>query len=371
MHRSKKAVILGGGFSGCVWAHMLGNLGWQVELFERDPYLGGGCRTHWHGGHPYTLGPRHLFTAHKRSFDFFEERLPQRRLAHYLLTYVERDNEFYSYPMHEDDIERMPDKETIHQELSNRPPLDQAKNFEEYWLASVGPTLYEKFVKSYSKKMWQIESNTQITDFKFDGKGIQLRKGTHEVSPHLYISYPHDPAGWNKFFDETTLQTPNVNIHLNTTISEIDGDKARVKVDGQWIEGDILVSSFSPDFLFQKRYGELQYIGREFMKLVLPIEHAIPDPTFFLHYANDEPFTRVVEYKKLTQHKAPNTLLGIEIPSTKNKLYPYPVKEQQDLAQKYFDDMPDNLISVGRMGNYRYFDIGMIINEAYEKIEKL
>jgi UDP-galactopyranose mutase len=367
----KQAIILGGGFAGCVWAHLLGHKGWKVDLYEAAPHLGGGCRTHWYGGHPYTLGPRHLFTPYQRVFEFFEERLPQRRLDHYLLTYVERDHAFYSYPMHSDDVARMPDAAQVREELAHLPDPATATNFEACWLAKVGPTLYNKFVKNYSRKMWQIESNTVLTDFKFDGKGIGLRTGTHQVRPDLFVSYPHHPTGWNPFFDEVTVRTPGVTIHLNTPIAEIDGDRARVRLGGDWRTADLVVSSLSPDDLFQRRYGELQYIGRDFMKLVLPIEHAIPDPTYFLHYANDEPFTRVVEYKKLTGHRAPDTLLGIEIPSKNNKLYPYPVKEQQDLAARYFADLPANLLSVGRMGNYRYFDIGMIVDEALTKSANL
>ncbi len=371
MKRSKHAIILGGGFSGCVWAHILGHKGWSVDLYEKDSTLGGGCRTLWYGGHPYTFGPRHLFTAHKHVLDFLDERLKQRILDHYLLTYVERDDAFYSYPIHEDDISKMPDEEKIRLELEKRPDISKVKNFEEYWLASVGPTLYEKFVKNYSKKMWNIEDNAELTDFKFDGKGVKLRTGTHQVRPDIYITYPYDPRGWNPFFDETTPQTPGVTIHTNCEINAIDGDDASVIIDGKKVKPDLLVSSLSPDWLFQKRYGELQYMGRDFQKLVLPIEQAIPDPTYFLHYANDEPFTRVVEYKKLTGHKSNNTLLGIEIPSTRNKLYPYPVLEQQRLADKYFNDMPNNLVSVGRMGNYRYYDIGMIVDEAIKKSENL
>lgn len=368
---SNKAIVLGGGFAGCTWAHILGNKGWNVDLFEASSLLGGGCRTLWYGGHPYTFGPRHLFCAHQHVYDFLNERLPQRDLKHYLLTYVERDNEFYSYPIHSDDVKRMPDRELIEGELENRPSLEAASDFEEYWQASVGPTLYSKFVEAYSKKMWMIDSNKSITDFKFDGKGVKLREGTHQVRPDIFISYPHDSRGWNPFFDNIAANTKGVKIHLNTKVDQIDGDHAKICVDGKWIEGDIFVSSLSPDDLFSRRYGELQYAGRDFMKLVLPVEEVIPDPTFFLHYANDEPFTRVVEYKKLTGHKSKNTLLGIEIPSRRNKLYPYPVKEQQALADRYFDDMPENLISVGRMGNYRYYDIGMIIDEALEKTKNL
>ena len=67
-----------------------------------------------------------------------KKRVPQRRLAHYLLTYVEADSDFYSYPIHQEDIDRMPDRDRIRDELTNRGDPAQAKNFEEYWVNSVG-----------------------------------------------------------------------------------------------------------------------------------------------------------------------------------------------------------------------------------------
>ena len=95
--------------------------------------------------------------------------------------------------------------------------------------------------------------------------------------------------------------------------------------------------------MFNNIYGELPFIGRDIHKIVLPMEECFPDNVFFLYYANQEDFTRIVEYKKYYKYKHPCTLLGIEMPSNgKNKLYPYPMKKDQDLHKKY-------------MGNYRRF----------------
>ncbi len=359
----KTAVVIGGGFTGCTWARLLAERGFKVTLVERESFLGGGCKTFTYGGHPYTYGPRHLFTPHRYIYDYLDKVTPLRRLNHYLLTYVERDGNFYSYPPHRDDIVRMPDKDKVMEELAQRPDPSTARNFEEYWIYSVGELLYEKFVKNYSKKMWQIESNTRIDDFKFDGKGVQLSTGTKEIRPDWFIAYPVRLNGWDDYFDMCAT-SENVNVRARCRVEAYDVDRRGVMIDGEWVSGDLLVSSISPDVLLHYQYGKLPYIGRDFLKLVLPIEHVIPDPICFLHYPNDEVFTRVVEYKKLTGYKAPTTLLGIEIPSLKNRLYPYPIVEEQEKANQYRKALPDTVLSVGRMGNYRYMDIGQVIEEA-------
>lgn len=59
----KRALVIGGGFAGCAAAHQLSLLGgWDIDLVERAPFLGGGVKTHWRGGHPFTFGPRHFLT---------------------------------------------------------------------------------------------------------------------------------------------------------------------------------------------------------------------------------------------------------------------------------------------------------------------
>ena len=114
-------------------------------------------------------------------------------------------------------------------------------------------------------------------------------------------------------------------------------------------------------------YGELRYVGRECYFMVLPIEEVFPKDTYFLYYpSKNVKHTRLVEYKKFTQHKSPNTLVVLEVPSKMNKLYPMLIQKEVDLAQKYIDAMPDHVYSVGRMGTYRYVDIDDIILAGFE-----
>jgi UDP-galactopyranose mutase len=103
----------------------------------------------------------------------------------------------------------------------------------------------------------------------------------------------------------------------------------------------------------------------------LPVEEVFPKDIFFLYYANEEPFTRIVEYKKFYENKSPSTLIGIEIPSFRNKLYPYPMQKEQDLAKKYIDALPEDVHSIGRMGTYRYLDIGNNIEMCMDLVKDI
>ena len=105
---------------------------------------------------------------------------------------------------------------------------------------------------------------------------------------------------------------------------------------------------------------------------MFPTEHVFPEHVYFLYYANDEKFTRLVEYKKFTHHKSPTTLIGMEIPSKNGRHYPLPFQSEIARARRYYDDMPDGVYSIGRSGSYRYgLDIDDRIEQAFEMARQI
>lgn len=367
-----RVLVIGGGFAGCIAAQILTKKGQDVTVVERAPFLGGSCKTFWWGGHPYTLGPRHFLTKREDVWEFLDRSCPMHKFpGHEFLTYIERDNRFYHFPIHRDEVELMPDREQIKAELAEvmaQNKAGTARNLEEYWLFSVGPTLYDKYVKNYSKKMWGIESNTEITDFGFTPKGVALKTGPIKAAWSEAMSgFPKAPNGYDDYF---TVATRDATVKLNTNIEDFDIPKYRVKIAGEWHTYDVIVSTVSPEIILKNAFGALRWAGRDFFKIVLPVENCFPEDIFFLYYANEEPFTRIVEYKKFYKYTAPTTLIGIEIPSTRNKLYPFPMKKDQDLHKKYIEALPPNVFSTGRNGTYRYLDVGNMIEQAFELFGK-
>ena len=373
----KKALIIGGGFAGCAMAHVLEIRGkWDVTLVERSHSLGAGVRTSWYGGHPYTFGPRHFLTQNEEVFEFLNRYCPLRLCSeHVFLSYVESDQQFYNYPIHFDDIERMPESNKIYQELEFAKSCEgavNAKNLEDYWLASVGTTLYDKFVNKYSRKMWQVSDNRMIDDFAWSPKGVALKRGPRAAWDQAISAYPKAANGYDDYF---SLATKNANVLLNTSIQEYNIESKKVCIDGHWEKYDLIVNTISPDLLFEQTYGELPYIGREFHKFVLPVKFAFPEDVYFLYFTGEESHTRLVEYKKFTRQKydEESTLIGMEIPVIDGgRHYPMPFLSEIERAQKYFDLMPDGVFSIGRAGTYRYgYDIDDCIESALEISKQL
>ena len=370
----KTCLIIGGGFAGCAAAHQLALMGgWDVTLIEAAPHLGAGNRTHWYGGHPFTFGPRHFLTRNEKVYAFLNHYLPLRSVKdHIFLTYVERDQAFYNFPIHREDIEKMPDRAAIEDELSRLTVegVEQARNLEEYWIASVGETLYDKFICGYSRKMWALEDNAQIDDFGWSPKGVTLKEGPRAAWDQAISCYPYAPDGYNGYFDVATAETNLV--LLGTRAEQFDIPAKKVAINGETRRYDIIINTISPDLLFGGCYGELPYMGRDIHNFILPSEEVFPEHVYFLYYANGEKFTRLVEYKRFTGHKAPTTLIGMEIPSRNGRHYPMPFKSEYARAQKYFDEMPDGVYSIGPAGSYRYVvDIDDCIQQAMEISESL
>tara|TARA_Y100001958_G_C21199887_1_gene526735 strand:+ start:462 stop:1643 length:1182 start_codon:yes stop_codon:yes gene_type:complete len=364
----KKVIILGGGPAGCAAAHQIGMLdGYDVTIIEKTSLIGGGCLTKFFGGHPYTFGPRHFLTDKPYLYEFLKKYVPMRSCGeHEFKTYIESEDEFYNYPLIETDIQRMPDVDKITEERKNAKGAEGQKNLQDYWLNTVGPTLFKKFIHDYNKKMWHIDDLTEIDDFAWAPRGPSIGSGKEKVFSDRISAYPTNYNGYNDYFP---IATEKAKVLLNYKLDKFDILKKEFVIDGDKKKFDIVVNTLSPDFLFNYELGELPYSGIDFHPFVLPIENAFPKDVYFLYYATlKNKIKRCVEYKKLTRYKSKNTLLGIEVPSLNNKLYPLPVKKHKDLASRYHDLMPEGVYSIGRAGVYKYgidfdrcIDHGMIV----------
>ena len=349
-------VIIGGGFAGCASAEMLSKLhGAKISIIEKSNFLGAGVRTFFYGGHPYTYGPRHFLTQNKKTYLYLKKFLKLRNCNyHQFKSYVESDDKFYNYPLNQKDILNMPDSKKIIKELKRLKNISHPKNLEDFWIRSIGKTLFNKVIDKYNKKMWLVDSCKKIDTFKWSPKGSTIKKGSRAVYSDRISVYPKNHDGYNHYFD-LIHKSKKIDKYYNSMITNFNFKKRKITINNRkTIKYDYLINTISPDEMFKKTFGELKFIGRDLHLIVFPTKNVFPKNIFFLYYPNSEKFTRLVEYKKFTLHKSNTSLIGMEIPSKNGRFYPLPFKKEQIKAKKYFDLMPNNFYSIGRAGTYRY-----------------
>ena len=366
---NKKIVIIGAGFSGCTAAYLLTKKGHSVTVLETESHPGGGCWTRFHGEHPFTIGPRIFYSFNKNIYDHINSFVKMRNFNTRTISYVEQDDCFYNYPLQYEDLPSMPDYKKIEKEL------DEAKesgldfeNFEKYWISAIGPTLYKKFVEEYSKKMWAIDSNLELSaDFKWINRGTPIKDGDTRLFGDQYQGYPYAITGYNDYFLKSL---EGADVHFNETITGIDKEKCVVTSKNAQYQYDILINTGHTDEVFGFKHGTLGYSGRKIIPVVLPNQFVFENPDhYWAHYSGDQEYTRAVDFKKVTNNKSSSCLLTLEMLSDENRLYPKQTKPDLDMFETYIKEFPANYHAIGRLGKFKYTGITDAIEQAMELAE--
>ena len=424
---NKKILVLGGGVAGSSIAYYLTERGYEVTVVEKNSRVGGLARTCYYSGHPYEFGPHIWFwpggkedpinnTIVKLTNDelFYIDRR--------LFTYVEADRRKYRYPVHYQDIDQMPEHETIHRELGkNRdsalkliqdqlPELGQC-TFADYFTAAIGQTLYQKFMANYTWKMWNIPGDELQTSMVWADRfhhaytksgektavgGLggydPLKFEDHTLGKGIRFQvYPK--GGWNEVWNEMVARSTVVRDRVVGIRDEYTRPHVLMAGGDKYYFGDYHTVFCSIDI--DDLWGEdtLPYTGRMMIPLLIPgLENAFPGGAESLHYSSCEFQTRVTEMKVITRHESADTLILIEVPvlpgaaaffprnaidyALEHNLFTekaYPQQSEQAFAtyHAYVDrgkKIP-NLRYVGRHAEFKYWGMPETVNSAYLKAQ--
>jgi UDP-galactopyranose mutase len=420
---NKKILILGGGVAGSSMAYFLTERGYDVTIIERNSHVGGLARTCYYGGHPYEFGPHIWFWlgGPEDPINSAIVRLTNGELFQIdrrLFTYVEADGRKYRYPVHYQDIDAMPEHETIHRELrqnrddhlklisSQLPELGRC-TFGEYFTAAIGPTLYGKFMANYTWKMWNIPGNELQTSMvwadrfhhaysKKDEKARALpdydpiKFEDHTLGKGIRFQvYPKH--GWNAVWDAMVARSTVIRDSIVGIRDEHTQPYVLVASGERYAFADYHTVFCSIDI--DELWGEntLPYTGRMMIPLVIPgLRSAFPEGAESLHYSSCEFQTRVTEMKVITRHDSPDTLILIEVPVLHGSSKSFPKNtidyalEHNLFAEKAYPQQSEeafttyhgyvergkkihNLRYVGRHAEFKYWGMPETVNSAYQK----
>jgi UDP-galactopyranose mutase len=357
-------LVVGAGFSGSVIAERLASqLDCKVLLIDRRPHIGGNAYDRYDEAgiliHQY--GPHIFHTNSDAIVDYLSMFTAWRPYEHRVLAHI--DGQLLPIPINRTTINQLYNlnlstEDEVEAFLASRAePVQTIKTSEDVVVSRVGRDLYEKFFRGYTRKQWGLDPS------QLD-KSVTARVPTRANEDDRYFtdSFQAMPAqGFTRMF-ERMLDHPNIKIMLQTDLKDIRGI----------IPYRRMIYTGPIDEFFNFRFGKLPYRSLRF-------EHVTKDeechqPVAVVNYPQDEPFTRITEYKHLTGQKHSRTSLTYEYPSeTGDPYYPIPREENQELYKRYkrLADETGDVRFIGRLATYKYFNMDQIVGQALAEFRRI
>lgn len=255
-------------------------------------------------------------------------------------------------------------------------PVSKLRSHKDKAIQELGDFIFEKIYLNYTIKQWG--DKPENLDFEV----ITARVPIHISYDDRYFqqSFQALPAeGYTKMF-ERMLNHPNIQIMLNTDAKDLiktDPEKFEFYFNGKLFEGTIIYTG-PIDELFNYKFGDLPYRSLRFV--TESHNRKFFQPTGTVNYPNTEKYTRITEYNHMMQ--IPNdkkTTIMLEYPQEFDKndpnknipYYPIPKDTNSELYNRYLKLAKNfkNLRLIGRLAEYKYYDMNDIIIRALKEFE--
>jgi len=358
-----KYVIVGAGLAGIVMAERIASqLNEKVLVIEKRNHIGGNVYDSYNqdGILVHNYGPHTFHTDNKRVFDYMLNFTEWNYYQHRVLSYV--DGNFVPFPISLETINKLYNLSLSENEIddfiaSKKVSISDIKTSEDVALSQVGVEIYEKFFKYYTIKQWGVSAD------KLD-KSVISRIPFRKNRDTRYFDdqYQGLPKhGYTKMC-ENMLSNSNIKIMLNTDFKELKNS----------LNYEKLIYTGSIDDYFDYKYGKLKYRSLDFKFETYDMDEYQPAPS--TRYPKDYDFTRITEFKKMTGQRHHKTTILKEYPCFGDEpYYPYPDNESKELYLKYKDlaDKDRETIFIGRLAEYKYYDMDDVISKALEVFESI
>lgn len=358
-----KYVVVGAGLSGLTIAERIANdLNEEVLIIEKRNHIGGNVYDSYNeeGVLIQNYGPHIFHTNEKEVYDYLSKFTKWADYIHRVLSYVDGKfvpmpicidtlNVLYNLDLDEKGMREWIDKEKV--------PLKEIKSSEDVVLANVGYDIYEKLFKYYTEKQW----------------GTSASNLDSSVISRIPFRFNHD----TRYFEDTYQGMPEEG-YTKMCENMISSDKIKVQLNTDYkdiidsVEYETLIYTGPIDYFYDYKYGKLLYRSLNFVTETYDKDSYQENSV--INYPNDYDFTRITEFKKLTsQNIKDKTTIMKEFPGFDDEpSYPYPTKEYMDKFQEYKKDMDieENVIFLGRLAQYKYYNMDLVVKNALEAYEK-
>jgi len=333
-----------------------------VLLIDKRPHIAGNAYDHFDeaGVLVHKYGPHIFHTNSKEVFDYLGQFTEWRPYQHRVRASV--DGQLLPIPINLDTVNELYglrlssyDVESFFNAAAER--CESIKTSEDVIVSRVGRELYEKFFRNYTRKQWGMdpsELDAQVT--------ARVPVRTNRDDRYFTDTYQAMPRrGFTRMF-ERMLDHPNIKVMLNTTYAEVAEEVSF---------GEVIYTGPIDEY-FGYCYGRLPYRSLRFEFETFEVPQV--QPVAVINYPNEQPYTRITEFKHLTGQSHPKTTVVYEYPQAEgDPYYPVPRPENAALYQQYkaLAEATPGVHFVGRLGTYKYYNMDQVTAQALTLYAKL
>lgn len=364
-----KNLVVGAGFSGATIAALIANrLDEEVVVIDKKDHIAGNCydfkdenniMIHKYGSHIFHTNSEKVweFVRHFTKFNTYMHKV------YAVIDGVETTIPFNFntlYDVFPATLARRLEIKLLKKfELNKKVPILEFQKQDDEDLKFLANYVYEKVFLHYTNKQWG--TSPEDVDSAVTARVPVYLSKDNRYFQDKYQGIPTE--GYTKLV-EKMLDNKNIEVELNTDFKGIKGDFKRIFYTG------------AIDEYFNYRIGQLPYRSVRF-------EFETYDREFYqrnsvVNYPCNYDFTRIHEYKHYLNDKSDKTVIAKEysenfVIGSNERYYPIPKDENTKLYNQYLElaKKEQNVYFLGRLGDYKYYDMDKAILRAIELFEEV
>jgi UDP-galactopyranose mutase len=364
-------LIVGAGLAGSIIAERIATqLNKKVLIVEKRGHIAGNCYDYIDpkGILVHKYGPHAFHTTMKHVWDYLSQFTQWHPYEHKVLAQIEGKK--VPVPFNLNSIEQYFETEKAEEYKKvlletfgeeKKIPILKLKETENPVLKELADFIYQNVFYGYTLKQWGM--TPEELDFSVSSRVPVFISRDDRYFQDTYQGLP--ARGYTRMFKKM-LEHENISVMLNTDYKKIKND----------IEYDKLIFTGPIDYFFDYEFGHLPYRSLRFDFKTLRQEYF--QELTQVNYPNNHQYTRITEFKHFYGQQNVYTTIAYEFPEdyvhdSNEPYYPIPRKENDELYSKYLEEsekISDKVIFVGRLAEYKYYNMDQIAGVALMVFEK-